>query len=56
MMYLLQGVAIVAWIFGWFLLVGSHFLPETRLLLGGIYLLIGVTAAVGSALLWRPCR
>ena len=53
MLYVLQAVGIGGWVFGWFLLIGSHFLPETRLLLGGVYLLIGINAAIGSAVLWR---
>ncbi|MFL6600172.1 MAG: hypothetical protein ACJ8R9_02480 [Steroidobacteraceae bacterium] len=52
MMYLLQAVAMAAWMVGLFLILGSHFLPETRLLLGGVYLIIGTNAACGAALLW----
>jgi hypothetical protein len=30
MLYVLQAVGIGGWVFGWFLLIGSYFLPETR--------------------------
>jgi hypothetical protein len=56
MLYLLEGVAIVSWIAGGYLLAGSYFLPETRLLLGGLYVLIGVVAAMGAAILWKLRR
>ena len=38
------------------LLIGSPFLPQTRLLLGGVYLLIGINAAIGSVVHWRLDR
>jgi hypothetical protein len=56
MIYLLECTAIFSWIGGWYILIGSQFLPETRLLVGGIYLLIGVVAATGAAILWRLRR
>jgi hypothetical protein len=56
MLYVLQAVGIGGWVFGSFLLIGSHFLLETRLLLGGMYMLIGTNAAIGGAVLWRLDR
>jgi hypothetical protein len=53
---LLTAVSTLAWMFAGVLLVGTHFLPETRILLGGIYLLIGTNAAIGAAVLWRLSR
>ena len=56
MIYFLQAVAIFSWIFGWYLLIGSQLLIETRLMVGALYLLIGVTASTDAAILWRLRR
>jgi hypothetical protein len=56
LIYLLVVISSLAFPFGVALLLGSHFLPKTRLLLGGVYLLIGTNAASGAALLMRLRR
>jgi hypothetical protein len=53
MTHLMYGIALVASMVGGYLLVGSSFLPETRLMLGGIYLLIAVVASLGFMILRR---
>jgi hypothetical protein len=55
MIYLLEAVSVFAWIAGLTLLFGSpsSFPPEARLLLGGIWVLIGTNAACGVAVLFQ---
>jgi hypothetical protein len=53
MMYLMQSVALAAWMFGAFISAGWPGPLGQRLSLGGLYLLIGTVAACGAAVLWE---
>jgi hypothetical protein len=53
MMYLLQAIAMSAMLFGFLVITGWHGALDARLMLGGLYILIGTVATCGAALLWR---